>query len=311
MQQTNQTDGISQEFEVTMEQEGERLDKYLALIYENQSRSFFQKLIKENLVLVNKKVQKANYRVSAEDTVSVTIPKAQEIEILPEDIPLDILYEDEDVLVVNKPKGMVVHPSAGHYSGTLVNAVMYHCRDSLSGINGAIRPGIVHRIDMDTTGALIVCKNDNAHVKIAEQIKEHSVTRRYRGIVNGVVKQDTGIIEGAIGRHPVERKKMAINEKNGKPAITHYRVLERFSNHTYMEFELETGRTHQIRVHMTSIGHPLLGDTLYGSGKNPYHLQGQTLHAMVIGFIHPTTGIYVEAEAPLPEYFQKLLKGKL
>lgn len=294
-----------------MEQEGERLDKYLALIYENQSRSFFQKLIKENLVLVNKKVQKANYRVSAEDTVSVTIPKAQEIEILPEDIPLDILYEDEDVLVINKPKGMVVHPSAGHYSGTLVNAVMYHCRDSLSGINGAIRPGIVHRIDMDTTGALIVCKNDNAHVKIAEQIKEHSVTRRYRGIVNGVVKQDTGIIEGAIGRHPVERKKMAINEKNGKPAITHYRVLERFSNHTYMEFELETGRTHQIRVHMASIGHPLLGDTLYGSGKNPYHLQGQTLHAMVIGFIHPTTGIYVEAEAPLPEYFQKLLKGKL
>lgn len=311
MQQTNQNDGISQEFEVTMEQEGERLDKYLALIYENQSRSFFQKLIKENLVLVNEKVQKANYRVSAEDTVSVTIPKAQEIEILPEDIPLDILYEDEDVLVVNKPKGMVVHPSAGHYSGTLVNAVMYHCRDSLSGINGAIRPGIVHRIDMDTTGALIVCKNDNAHVKIAEQIKEHSVTRRYRGIVNGVVKQDTGIVEGAIGRHPVERKKMAINEKNGKPAITHYRVLERFSNHTYMEFELETGRTHQIRVHMASIGHPLLGDTLYGIGKNPYHLQGQTLHAMVIGFIHPSTGRYVEAEAPLPEYFQKLLKGKL
>lgn len=311
MQQTNQNEGISQEFEVTMEQEGERLDKYLALIYENQSRSFFQKLIKENLVLVNEKVQKANYRVSAEDTVSVTIPKAQKIEILPEDIPLDILYEDEDVLVINKPKGMVVHPSAGHYSGTLVNAVMYHCRDSLSGINGAIRPGIVHRIDMDTTGALIICKNDNAHIKIAEQIKEHSVTRRYRGIVNGVVKQDTGIIEGAIGRHPVERKKMAINEKNGKPAITHYRVLERFSNHTYMEFELETGRTHQIRVHMASIGHPLLGDTLYGSGKNPYHLQGQTLHAMVIGFIHPTTGIYVEAEAPLPEYFQKLLKGKL
>ena len=230
---------------------------------------------------------------------------------MPEDIPLDILYEDEDVLVVNKPKGMVVHPSAGHYTGTLVNAVMYHCKESLSGINGAIRPGIVHRIDMDTTGALIVCKNDNAHVKIAQQIKEHSVTRRYRGIVNGVVKEDTGRIEGAIGRHPVERKKMAINEKNGKPAITHYKVLERFNNHTYMEFELETGRTHQIRVHMASIGHPLLGDTLYGSGKNPYHLQGQTLHAMVIGFIHPSTGAYLEVEAPLPEYFQKLLKGKL
>ena len=273
--------------------------------------AFFQKIIKENLVLVNGKAQKANYRISAEDTVSVTIPKAQEIEIVPEDIPLDILYEDEDVLVVNKPKGMVVHPSAGHYTGTLVNAVMYHCKDSLSGINGAIRPGIVHRIDMDTTGALIVCKNDNAHVKIAQQIKEHSVTRRYRGIVNGVVKEDTGRIEGAIGRHPVERKKMAINEKNGKPAITHYKVLERFNNHTYMEFELETGRTHQIRVHMASIGHPLLGDTLYGSGKNPYHLQGQTLHAMVIGFIHPSTGAYLEVEAPLPEYFQKLLKGKL
>lgn len=306
-----QNNGISQEFEVNPEQEGERLDKYLALIYEEQSRSFFQKLIKENLVLVNGTVQKANYRVCAEDTVSITIPKAQEIEILPENIPLDILYEDEDVLVVNKPKGMVVHPSAGHYSKTLVNAVMYHCRDSLSGINGTIRPGIVHRIDMDTTGALIVCKNDNAHIKIAEQIKEHSVTRRYRGIVNGVVKQDQGRIEGAIGRHPVERKKMAINEKNGKPAVTHYRVLERFHNHTYMEFELETGRTHQIRVHMASIGHPLLGDTLYGSGKNPYHLQGQTLHAMVIGFIHPSSGEYVEVEAPLPEYFQKLLKGNL
>lgn len=308
MQQTNQNDGISQEFEVTMEQEGERLDKYLALIYENQSRSFFQKLIKENLVLVNEKVQKANYRVSTEDTVSVTIPKAQEIEILPENIPLDILYEDEDVLVVNKPKGMVVHPSAGHYSGTLVNAVMYHCRDSLSGINGAIRPGIVHRIDMDTTGALIICKNDNAHVKIAEQIKEHSVTRRYRGIVNGVVKQDTGIIEGAIGRHPVERKKMAINEKNGKPAITHYKVLERFERYTYMEFKLETGRTHQIRVHMASIGHPLLGDTLYSSGRSPYKLQGQTLHAMTIGFIHPRTREYMEVTAPLPEYFEKILK---
>lgn len=311
MQETKQNNEISQEFEVSFEQEGERLDKYLALIYENQSRSFFQKIIKENLVLVNGKTQKANYRISAEDTVSVTIPKAQEIEIVPEDIPLDILYEDADVLVVNKPKGMVVHPSAGHYTGTLVNAVMYHCKESLSGINGAIRPGIVHRIDMDTTGALIVCKNDNAHVKIAQQIKEHSVTRRYRGIVNGVVKEDTGRIEGAIGRHSVERKKMAINEKNGKPAITHYKVLERFNNHTYMEFELETGRTHQIRVHMASIGHPLLGDTLYGSGKNPYHLQGQTLHAMVIGFIHPSTGAYLEVEAPLPEYFQKLLKGKL
>lgn len=300
-----------QEFEVGLEEAEERLDKYLASIYEEQSRSFFQKLIKEGQVLVNGIPEKANYRLSPEDTISVTIPKAQEVEILPEDIPLDILYEDEDVLIVNKPKGMVVHPSAGHFSGTLVNAVLYHCRDSLSGINGEIRPGIVHRIDMDTTGALIVCKNDAAHVFIAQQIKEHTVTRRYRGIVKGYVKEENGVIQGAIGRHPTERKKMAINEKNGKPAVTHYRVLRHFDKHTYMEFELETGRTHQIRVHMASIGHPLLGDTLYGNGKNDCHLQGQTLHAMVIGFIHPSTRQYMEFEAPLPEYFVDLLEKKL
>ena len=296
--------GTVQEFEVSPEQAEERLDKYLSMLYENLSRSFFQKLIKEGQILVNGKIQKANYRMDAGDTVHVTIPKAQEIEILPENIPLDILYEDEDLLVVNKPKGMVVHPSAGHYSKTLVNAVMYHCKDSLSGINGVVRPGIVHRIDMDTTGALIVCKNDNAHMKIAEQIKVHSVTRRYRGIVKGVVKEDNGTIEGPIGRHPVERKKMAITERGGKPAVTHYRVLQRFSNHTYMEFELETGRTHQIRVHMASIGHPLLGDSVYGNGKNPWKLQGQTLHAATIGFIHPVTGEYLEITAPLPEYFE-------
>ena len=203
---------------------------------------------------------------------------------------------------------MVVHPSAGHYSGTLVNAIMYHCKDTLSGINGEIRPGIVHRIDMDTTGSLIVCKNDEAHVNIAQQIKEHSVNRIYVGIVCGYVKEDSGTVEGAIGRHPIERKKMAINEKNGKPAITHYKVLERFKNYTYMQFKLETGRTHQIRVHMASIGHPLLGDTLYSSGRSPFkHLQGQCLHAKTIGFIHPKTGEYMEYSAPLPEYFEKLL----
>ena len=295
-------------FEVDDIYDGERLDKFLAVIYPSQSRTFFQKLIKEEHVLVNELPQKSNYRVHLNEVVRIEIPDAVPIAITPEDIPLDILYEDEDVLIINKPKGMVVHPCPGHYSGTLVNAVMYHCKDKLSGINGEIRPGIVHRIDKDTTGSLIVCKNDTAHKAIAEQIKEHTVTRRYRGIVQGVVKQPEGRIEGAIGRHPVERKKMAINEKNGKPAVTHYRLLETFRNASYMEFELETGRTHQIRVHMASIGHPLLGDTVYGSSKNPYHLLGQTLHAMTIGFIHPKTQEYLEVSAPLPEYFEALLR---
>lgn len=295
-------------FEVDDNYDGKRLDKLLAVLYPSQSRTFFQKLTKEGHVFVNDLVQKASFRVHCDDVVRVEIPPAVPVTILPENIPLDILYEDDDVLIVNKPKGMVVHPCPGHYSGTLVNAVMYHCMGNLSGINGEIRPGIVHRIDKDTTGSLIVCKNDHSHNSIAAQIKEHSVTRRYRGIVAGVVKESSGRIEGAIGRHPTERKKMAINEKNGKPAVTHYRVLETFANATYMEFELETGRTHQIRVHMASIGHPLLGDTVYGSSKNPYHLTGQTLHAMTIGFIHPTTGKYLEVSAPLPEYFEKLLR---
>ncbi len=300
-------------FEVEIEYEGERLDKYLNLLLGKKnpalSRSFLQKLIKEGHVRVDSRIQKANYRLKAEELVSVEFPDAVETPILPEDIPLNILYEDEDLLVVNKPKGMVVHPSAGHYSGTLVNAVMYHCKDSLSGINGEIRPGIVHRIDMDTTGSLIVCKNDESHLFIAEQIKEHSVNRLYRGIVCGVVKDEEGTIDAPIGRHPVERKKMAVNEKNGKNAVTHYRVLERFDRYTYMEFQLETGRTHQIRVHMASIGHPLLGDTLYSSGKSPFRLQGQTLHAMTIGFIHPRTREYMQVTAPLPEYFEKILKN--
>lgn len=297
-----------QSFEVQAEYEEERLDKFLSIVFPELSRSFFQKLIKESHVQVNQKIEKANYRLKTEDIVEIEVPDAVETPILPENIPLDILYEDEDLLIVNKPKGMVVHPSAGHYSGTLVNAILYHCKESLSGINGEIRPGIVHRIDMDTTGSLIVCKNDESHLAVAEQIKIHSVTRRYRGIVCGVVKEDTGTIHAPIGRHPQERKKMAINEKNGKDAITHYKVLERFRNYTYMEFELETGRTHQIRVHMASIGHPLLGDTLYSSGKSPYKLQGQTLHAMTIGFQHPRTGEYFEISAPLPEYFEKILR---
>lgn len=296
-------------FEVQFEHDGERLDKYLSTIYPDQSRSFFQKIIKDNCVLVNGNSQKASYKVSVEDMVDVTIPEAVDTPILPENIPLDVLYEDDDVIIVNKPKGMVVHPSIGHYSGTLVNAIMYHCKDSLSGINGAIRPGIVHRIDMDTTGSLIVCKNDIAHVDIAEQIKVHSVNRIYEGIVYGNLKDDEGTIEGPIGRHPVDRKKMAINQNNGKSAITHYKVLERFGNYTYVQFKLETGRTHQIRVHMASIGHPLLGDSLYASGKTAFkNLQGQTLHAKTIGFIHPSTKEYIEITADLPEYFKKLLE---
>lgn len=298
----------TESFEVQFEQEGERLDKFLSTIYPDFSRAFFQKLIKNQKVWVNDQNQKASFPVHTDDLVKIEIPDAVETTIVPEDIPLDILYEDQDLLIVNKPKGMVVHPSAGHYTGTLVNAIMYHCKDSLSGINGEIRPGIVHRIDMDTTGSLIVCKNDEAHVDIAQQIKEHSVNRIYVGIVCGNVKEDEGTIEGPIGRHPVERKKMAINEKNGKPAVTHYKVLERFGNYTYMQFKLETGRTHQIRVHMASIGHPLLGDALYSSNRSAFkNLRGQTLHAQTIGFIHPRTGEYMQFSAPLPEYFKKLL----
>lgn len=295
-------------YEVTDTFEEERLDKFLAAIYPAQSRSFFQKLIKDGCVQINDIVcSKANCRVKEDDIVQLEIPPAVPAAILPEAIPLDILYEDEDLMVVNKPKDMVVHPCPGHYTHTLVNAVMYHCKDNLSGINGEIRPGIVHRIDKDTTGSLIVCKNDHSHNMIAEQIKVHSVKRLYRGIVKGIVKQEEGTIEGAIGRHPTQRKKMAVNERNGKPAITHYRVLEHLKDATYMEFQLETGRTHQIRVHMSSIGHPLLGDTIYGSEKNPYHLMGQTLHAYIIGFIHPATGEYMEVAAPIPAYFEELL----
>lgn len=257
--------------------------------------------------MVDQTPVKANYRVKAEEEIRFELPEAVEPEIAPENIPLDILYEDEDVLVVNKPKGMVVHPAPGHYSGTLVNALMYHCRDSLSGINGVLRPGIVHRIDRDTTGSLIVCKNDAAHLSIAGQLKEHSILRRYRAVVHGAMREEEGTVNLPIGRHPTDRKKMAAGVRNGKEAVTHYRVLERFSNYTYIECRLETGRTHQIRVHMDRIGHPLLGDPVYGGRKSPFTLQGQTLHAMVLGFSHPRTGERIETVAPLPEYFSHLL----
>lgn len=296
------------EYHVTEQDQGMRIDQFLCKRQPDVSRSAIQKWIKDGNVLVQGKACKANYRIHKGDTIALFVPEPVEVSIQPQDIPLDILYEDKDLLIVNKPKGMVVHPAPGHPDGTLVNAIMYHCKESLSGINGEIRPGIVHRIDQDTTGSLIVCKNDQAHIKIAEQIKVHSINRIYRGIVIGHPAEDEGLVHAPIGRNPNDRKKMAINEKNGKDAITHYRLLKRFKDYSYMEFKLETGRTHQIRVHMASIGHPLLGDVLYGPKKYPYKLQGQTLHAAVIGFVHPTSGEYLEVEAPLPDYFKYLLE---
>lgn len=299
-----------QEFKLncTGEERGLRIDRYLADHLDGQSRNSIQKLIEEGLVLVNGNACRASYKLQEKDQIFVSVPDAVLTELRPERIPLDILYEDDQLLIVNKPKEMVVHPAPGHNTGTLVNAIMYHCGNELSGINGEIRPGIVHRIDMNTTGSLIVCKTDAAHRFIASQIKEHSVHRVYRAIVYGHLNPTEGTIRTSIGRDPRDRKKMSVGVKNGRQAITHYRELARLKNNfSYVEFELETGRTHQIRVHMASIGHPILGDQVYGPKKSPYHLEGQTLHAMTIGFVHPTSKRYVEFTAPLPEYFQHLL----
>ncbi|MCI8661559.1 MAG: RluA family pseudouridine synthase [Lachnospiraceae bacterium] len=287
-------------------EDGIRIDRYLSEHYPDLSRSYLQKLLKNGDVLVDGKVIKNNYKVSEGETIFLDIPDATEPEILPENMKLDILYEDKDLIMVNKPKGMVVHPAAGHISGTLVNGLMAHCED-LSGINGILRPGIVHRIDMDTTGVLVACKNDFAHKDIADQLKVHSITRVYYAIIHGIIRED-GIIDAPIGRHPTDRKKMSINEKNGKSAVTHYHLLKYSDSFSYIECRLETGRTHQIRVHMASLGHPLLGDSVYGPAKCPVPgLQGQTLHAGILGIRHPRTGEYLEVRAPLPEYFEELL----
>ena len=292
---------------IKAEEAGTRIDKFIADNLEDVSRSYIQKLIEDKLVTLNGSFVKAKYKVKTGDEFEVIIPEAKELDVVPENIPLDIIYEDDDILVVNKPKGMVVHPAPGHYTGTLVNAIMYHCKDNLSGINGVLRPGIVHRIDMNTTGSLLVCKSDKAHQIMADKFKVHDLTRKYHCIVHGNIKEDEGIINAPIGRHPIDRKKMSTKCKNGRNAITHFKVLERFGNYTYVECQLETGRTHQIRVHMASIGHAVLGDDVYGPSKCPFKLEGQTLHAKILGIEHPVTGEYMEFDAPLPEYFEKLL----
>ncbi|WP_434311778.1 RluA family pseudouridine synthase [Hominifimenecus sp. rT4P-3] len=287
---------------------GQRLDAWLSNNFEELSRSYLQKLIREDRVFVNGRTVKSNYRLKGGEEISLDLPEPEPLDVEPEPLPLDIVYEDEDLLFVNKPKGMVVHPAPGHPNGTLVNGLLYHCGNSLSGINGVQRPGIVHRIDRDTTGLLVVCKNDFSHNHVAKQLAEHTITRRYRAIVHGVIDEDEGTVDQPIGRSRTNRLKMAVEPVNGKPAVTHYRVIKRFSQYTYIECRLETGRTHQIRVHMTYLQHPLLGDPLYGARKSPYSLTGQTLHAGVLGLIHPRTEVYLEKEAPLPEYFQHLLE---
>lgn len=287
---------------------GTRLDKYLTEQIPDQSRSYIQKLLDDNFITVNGKSAKSNYKLRASDTITVEIPEAEELDIEPENIPLDIVYEDDDIIVINKPKGMIVHPAPGHTSGTLVNALMYHCKDSLSSINGVLRPGIVHRIDMDTTGLLVACKSDQAHRVLSDKFKVHDIHRVYTAIVYNQFATDEGTINKPIARHKTDRKKMAI-DSNGRHAVTHYRVIERLKqNFSLVECELETGRTHQIRVHMASINHPLLGDEVYGPKQKPFATQGQVLHAGVLGFDHPITGEYMEWHADLPDYFQGILK---
>ena len=288
----------------------DRIDVFLSNVYKDASRTYIQKLIKEGNINVNGKIcSKSSYKLKEEDEIDLNVPDPLPLGILPEDIPLDIIYEDDDFLIVNKPKGMVVHPACGHLNGTLVNALLYHCKDALSGINGILRPGIVHRIDKDTSGSLIICKNDFAHRNIADQLKVHSIKRVYLGIINGRLKESEGTIDIYIDRDKNDRKKMGVCDSlHGKKAVTHYKVLKEFDGYSLVEFTLETGRTHQIRVSMSYLNHPLLGDTVYGSPKNKFGVEGQVLHAKTIGFMHPTKNEYVEFDAPLNPEFERLLK---
>lgn len=290
------------------EDAGVRIDVFLTEQVDDISRSGIKKLIDEGHVQVDGKPCKANLKLQNKMVIQMEIPEVVEVEILPEDIPLDILYEDEDVIVINKPQGMVVHPAPGHISGTLVNALMFHCKDELSGINGEKRPGIVHRIDKDTSGVIMVAKNNAAHQSLAKQLAEHTITRKYLAIVFNGFNEESGTVDQPLGRNPHDRKKMAVVERTGRRAVTHYRVIEPLNHFTLIEAQLETGRTHQIRVHLTFIGHPLLGDLVYGPRKQPIRLDGQALHARTLGFEHPKTGEYMEFEAPLPESFEKLLQ---
>mgnify|MGYP001588395973 FL=1 len=293
------------DFKVEENSVGMRLDVFIANEFEDKSRSYIQGIIEKENVTVNGKCRKSNFKLKLNDTIDLSIPDPIELNVKAEDIPLDIIYEDSDVIVINKPQDMVVHPAPGNYSGTLVNALLNHCTD-LSGINGVLRPGIVHRIDKDTSGALVVAKNDNAHNSLAAQLKDHSMTRSYLALVEGLIKDDEGMVDAPIGRHSKDRIKMAIVE-SGKKAVTHYKVIERFEGYTLVECNLETGRTHQIRVHMAKIGHPLVGDLIYGFKKQKFNLKGQVLHAKRLGFIHPTTNKYMEFDSPIPTYFEKLI----
>lgn len=295
------------QFTAFQQDENKRLDVFLTNAIPDMSRSRIQSLIKEQKILVNQNIINKNFKLKKDDLITIFLEKNKELDIKPENIPLNIIYEDDDIILINKPQNMVVHPAAGNYTGTLVNALMFHCKQNLSGINGILRPGIVHRIDKDTSGILVVAKNDNAHQKLASQLATHSMTRIYYAIVKGILKDDFGTINAPIGRHPIERKKMAVINKNSKAAITHYTVLERLKQYTLIKLQLETGRTHQIRVHMAHIGHPLLGDEVYGTKKKPFKLLGQVLHAKTLGFIHPTKNEYIEFNTDLPEYFSNII----